>query len=48
MGVALPYAPGANYLNLLYCGLPFSQLLLAGMIWYTTRYRTGEVAEFGG
>lgn len=48
MGVALTYSPGAAYLPLTLWGLPFSQLLLAGMIWWTIRTRPIEVAAFSG
>jgi hypothetical protein len=48
MGVALTYAPGADYRVLLLWGLPFSQLLLAGMIWRTIRTSPDQVASFQG
>lgn len=48
MGVALTYAPGADYRMLLLWGLPFSQLLLAAMIWQTIRKNPVEVAHFQG
>jgi len=48
MGVALTYSPGAAYLSLTLWGLPFSQLLLAGMIWWTIHTRPNEAAEFNG
>ncbi|PLY02482.1 MAG: hypothetical protein C0622_05365 [Desulfuromonas sp.] len=48
MGVALTYAPGSSWLPLTLWGLPFSQLLLAGMIWRTIRTRPQEVADFRG
>lgn len=48
MGVALTYAPGADYLPLTLWGLPFSQLLLAGMICWNIRTRPGQVAAFSG
>lgn len=48
MGVALTYAPGADYRMLLLWGLPFSELLLAGMIWRTIRTRAAEVDAFQG
>lgn len=48
MGVALTYAPGADYLPLTLWGLPFSQLLLSAIIWWTIRTRPDEVAVFSG
>lgn len=48
IGVALTYAPGASYQRLMLWGLPFSQLLLAGMAWHTMRRYPAEVAQFDG
>jgi hypothetical protein len=48
MAVVLTNAPGADYRQLLIWGLPLSQLLLVGMIWYTTLRYPEESAAFRG
>lgn len=48
MAVVLTNAPGADYRQLLIWGLPLSQLLLAGMIWQTTRAFPAECKGFSG
>ena len=46
--VALTYSPGADYWSLLLWGFPFSQVLLAGMIWMSIKRRSEEVNLFRG
>ncbi len=48
MAVVLTNAPGADYRQLLIWGLPLSQILLAGMIWQTSRSHPAESAGFQG
>ena len=48
MGVALTYAPGANYRTLMLWGIPLSQFLLAAMIRLVIRQKPKEVAKFQG
>ncbi|PLX89603.1 MAG: hypothetical protein C0619_10935 [Desulfuromonas sp.] len=48
MGVALTYAPGADYRQMMLWGLPFSQVLLAGMICHVIRKYPDEVEAFRG
>ena len=48
MGVALSQAPGARLTPVLLWGLPFSQLMLAGTVWWMARTNREAVANFQG
>lgn len=48
MGVAITYAPGADYRILMLWGLPLSQLLLAFMLCLVARRKPNDVSGFYG